>query len=110
MGIVNAGQLQIYEEIEPDLLEKVEDVLLNRNEHATERLIEVAESFKDKGGEKEQKALEWRSWNVEKRLEHALIKGIVSHIEEDTEEARLQFDRPLQVIEGSADGRHECRR
>ena len=100
MGIVNAGQLEIYEEIPKDLLEHVEDVLLNRRPDATDRLLDFAETVKDvkKKGAKEN--LEWRDAPVEKRLSHALIKGIDKFVEEDTEEARQQFDRCLQVIEG----------
>lgn len=100
MGIVNAGQLEIYEEIPKDLLEHVEDVLLNRRPDATDRLLEFAETVKDvrKKGAKEN--LEWREQPVEKRLAHALIKGIDKFVEEDTEEARQKFDRCLQVIEG----------
>ncbi len=99
MGIVNAGQLEVYEEIPKDLLEHVEDVLLNRRDDATERLIGFAEKVKqkDKGPGKKD---EWREGSVEERLKHALIKGIVTHIEEDTEEARQKYDKPLDVIEG----------
>ncbi len=100
MGIVNAGQLEIYEEIPKDLLERVEDVLLNRRPDATDRLLEFSETVK--GSKKKGKAenVEWRSEPVEKRLAHALIKGIDKFVEEDTEEARQQYDRCLQVIEG----------
>ena len=101
MGIVNAGQLEVYEEIPKELLEHVEDVLLNRRDDATERLVELAEKIietKKKGGDTEKDS--WRELPVKERLAHALVKGIVSHIEEDTEEARKLFDRPLQVIEG----------
>ena len=99
MGIVNAGMLEVYEEIPPDLLERVEDVLLNRLPDATERLIEFAETVKlqDKS---EKIADEWRSKSIEERLSHALVKGIVDHIEEDTEEARQKYGRPIKVIEG----------
>ena len=99
MGIVNAGQLGVYEEIPKDLLERVEDVILNRRPDATERLVEFAESFK---GRKKDAAeeLEWRKGTPQERLVHALVRGITQHIVEDTEEARLQFERPLQVIEG----------
>jgi 5-methyltetrahydrofolate--homocysteine methyltransferase len=99
MGIVNAGQLAVYEEIPADLLEHVEDVLLNRRPDATERLIRFAESFR--ASDKAQ-ALEdaWRSASVEERLSHALVKGIVDHIEQDVEEARVKLGRPLSVIEG----------
>ena len=99
MGIVNAGQLEVYEEIPKDLLALVEDVLLNRKKDATERLVEFAETVKQK--EKgEVKKDEWRELPVKERLKHALIKGIVDFIEEDTEEARQQFSKPLEVIEG----------
>ena len=100
MGIVNAGQLAIYEEIEPQLREAAEDVILNRRPDATERLLEIAGRFKGEAGAKKQVDLQWRSLPVAKRLEHALIKGMDDFIIEDTEEARLTFDRPLQVIEG----------
>src|ERR687893_674051 len=101
MGIVNAGQLAVYEDIEPQLKELVEDVLLNRHPDATERLLEIAESYRDRDDEtKETETLEWRTWPVEKRLEHALVKGIAEFAEEDTEEARRSYDRPIEVIEG----------
>ncbi len=100
MGIVNAGQLAIYEDIDPELLVRVEDVLLNRRADATERLVSFAETIQNGGEKTEAKAAEWRSLPVEERLRHALIKGIVDHIEEDTEEARLLYPSPLQVIEG----------
>ena len=101
MGIVNAGMLEVYEEIEPSLLEKVEDVLLNRNPEATEALIDFATSIKNTDKKAESKtAAEWRNGTVEARLSHALIKGIVEFIEEDTEEARQKLGRPLEVIEG----------
>ena len=99
MGIVNAGQLEVYEEIPKDLLELVEDVLLNRRPDATERLLAFADSVKQKG----KAAVEedaWRRGTVEERLSHALVKGIVDHIEADTEEARAKYGRPLAVIEG----------
>ncbi|HUI43650.1 MAG TPA: methionine synthase [Terriglobia bacterium] len=99
MGIVNAGQLAVYEEIPKDLLELVEDVLLNRRPDGTERLLAFADSVKRKGKvEAEEEA--WRQGTVEERLAHALVKGIVDYIEADTEEARQKFARPLQVIEG----------
>jgi 5-methyltetrahydrofolate--homocysteine methyltransferase len=99
MGIVNAGQLAVYEEIEPELRERVEDVLLNRRDDATERLVEFAERVKAKG--KTPVADEtWRMQPVHERLKHALIKGIVDYIDNDTEEARRQYKRPLEVIEG----------
>jgi 5-methyltetrahydrofolate--homocysteine methyltransferase len=100
MGIVNAGQLAIYEEIAPELRERVEDVILNRRPDATERLLEIAARFQGEGGGKRQDEVEWRKWPVVKRLEHALIKGIDEFIIEDTEEARLAADAPLKVIEG----------
>ncbi|WP_109621864.1 methionine synthase [Sediminitomix flava] len=99
MGIVNAGMIEVYEEIPKELLERVEDVLLNRRDDATERLVELAETVKGDGKKKEVD-LSWREAPVEKRLSHALVKGIVDFIDEDTEEARQKFDRPLQVIEG----------
>ncbi|MGH3145106.1 MAG: dihydropteroate synthase, partial [Rubrobacter sp.] len=101
MGIVNAGQLAVYDEIDPELREAVESVVLNRHEDATERLLELAERYRgqeDGGADEEDQ--EWRSWPVEKRLEHALVKGIAGFVEEDTEEARQRADRPLDVIEG----------
>ncbi|HVW70087.1 MAG TPA: methionine synthase [Steroidobacteraceae bacterium] len=100
MGIVNAGQLGIYEEINPTLREAVEDVVLNRRPDATERLIQMAGQYKADGAAKPKEDLEWRSWPVAKRLAHALVKGIDDYVIPDTEEARLAFDRPLQVIEG----------
>jgi 5-methyltetrahydrofolate--homocysteine methyltransferase len=100
MGIVNAGQLAIYEEIEPELREAVEDVVLNRRADATEKLLELAAKYKGDGGAKRKEDLEWRKWPVAKRLEHALVKGIDDYVIEDTEEARTTFERPLQVIEG----------
>jgi 5-methyltetrahydrofolate--homocysteine methyltransferase len=99
MGIVNAGQLEVYEEIPKELLELVEDVLLNRRDDATERLVEYSETIKQKG-KAAVKVDEWRSEPVEERLKHALVKGIVDYIEEDTEEARQKYPRPLDVIEG----------
>ena len=98
-GIVNPSMLEVYDDIPKDLLEHVEDVLLDRRDDATERLLEFAETVKE-GGKKEVKTLEWRSWDVNKRLEHALVKGIVEYIDADTEEARKNYDRPLEVIEG----------
>ena len=101
MGIVNAGQLAVYEQIDPELRELCEDVVLNRREDATERLLEAAARFKgDGGGPVKTADLEWRSWPVEKRLEHALVNGITEFIERDTEEAREAAARPLHVIEG----------
>ncbi len=100
MGIVNAGQLGIYEDIPVELREKVEDVVQNRNDNATEALLEVAEQYRGGGAEKQQETQEWRAWPVNKRLEHALVKGIADFVIDDTEEARLQAERPLHVIEG----------
>lgn len=101
MGIVNAGMLEVYEEIPKDLLELVEDVILNRREDATERLINFAEQVKGKGKEAQVKEeLEWRKTSVEERLSHSLVKGIIDFLDDDVEEARQKYDRPLQVIEG----------
>ncbi len=104
MAIVNAGQLDIYEQIELRLREACEDVILMRRKDATERLIELAESYKGKSVEDEKKAAEWRGWDVKKRLEHALVKGIDAHIVDDTEEMRSATanagGRPIEVIEG----------
>src|SRR5215211_2038360 len=101
MGIVNAGQLAVYDEIDEDLREAVEAVVMNRRPDSTERLLALAEKYREQGNAgSDQKDLEWRGWPVEKRLEHALVKGIAEHVEEDTEEARLQAGRPLDVIEG----------
>ncbi|MDP1726076.1 MAG: methionine synthase [Bacteroidota bacterium] len=99
MGIVNPSQLEVYDEIDKDLLEHVEDVLLDRREDATERLLEYAEKVKGKGKEKVIDD-EWRKKPVEERLSHALIKGIVEFVEADTEEARQKYAKPLEVIEG----------
>ncbi len=100
MGIVNPTMLTVYDSIQPELLTRVEDVLLNRRDDATERLLDYAESVKgDKSG-KEQTTEEWRSLEVRERLTHALVKGIDKYIVEDTEEARTGFERPLEVIEG----------
>ena len=100
MGIVNPAQLQVYDDIEKTLLELVEDVLLNRRDDATERLVEHAESLKGITKEKTEKDEEWRKGTVEERLSHALVKGLVEYIDADTEEARLKLGRPLHVIEG----------
>jgi len=100
MGIVNAGQLDIYDDINPELREACEDVIWDRREDSTERLITLAEGFRGKDERAEKQAAEWRSWPVTKRLEYALVKGIDAHIVEDTEEARLQSVRPIEVIEG----------
>src|SRR2546427_11711237 len=99
MGIVNAGMLEVYEEIPKDLLELVEDVLLNRRPDATERLVKFADSVKKK--DKAEVAEDaWRAGTIEERLSHALVKGIVDYIDEDTEEARQKYGRGLSVIEG----------
>ena len=100
MGIVNAGMLAVYEEIEPQLKELVEDVLLNRRADATERLVNLAESYKKVGKTDAKEEAQWRTLPVEERLSHALIKGIVDHIDADTEEARHLYKTPLEVIEG----------
>ena len=99
MGIVNAGQLIVYEEIPKELLERVEDILLNRREDATERLLEISESIKGNGKTNKIKD-EWRNLPATERLNHALVNGIVDFIEEDTEEVRQQYSEPLEVIEG----------
>jgi 5-methyltetrahydrofolate--homocysteine methyltransferase len=101
MGIVNAGQLAVYVDLPQDLKEAVEDMILNRSDSATEQMLDLAESYKDTGGNRERKEdLSWREQPVAARLEYALLKGITNYIEEDTEEARQQFDRPIHVIEG----------
>ena len=100
MGIVNPAQLQVYDDIDKTLLELVEDVLLNRRDDATERLVEHAESLKGVTKEKAEKNEAWRKGTVEERLSHALVKGLVEYIDVDTEEARLKLGRPLHVIEG----------
>ena len=101
MGIVNPGQLAIYEDIPEELRDAVEDVVLNRREDGTERLLDMAEKYKGSGDKETKKAdQEWRSWPVEKRLEHALVKGVADYVEEDTELARQNAERPLHVIEG----------
>ena len=100
MGIVNAGLIEVYEDIPGDLLERVEDVILNRRPDATDRLMEFAEGLRDVGGRQVQRDLGWRESTVEERLRHSLVRGITEYITEDTEEARLQYPRPLHVIEG----------
>ncbi len=100
MGIVNAGQLAVYDELPEELRERVEDVVLNRRPDATERLLEIAEKYRGEGQQAKKEDLEWRSWPVEKRLEHALVKGIDAFVEEDVEEARRNYARPIEVIEG----------
>ncbi|MGI1670870.1 MAG: methionine synthase [Neptuniibacter sp.] len=100
MGIVNAGQLAIYDDLPEELRLAVEDVIQNTREDGTERLLDIAEKYRGDGAQVEEKTQEWRSWEVNKRLEHALVKGITEFIEDDTEEARQNHDRPLHVIEG----------
>lgn len=100
MGIVNAGQLAVYDDLPKELRECVEDVVLNRRGDATERLLDIADQYKGDGSVKKEEDLEWRSWPVAKRIEHAMVKGIDAFVEADTEEARQHFDRPIQVIEG----------
>ncbi len=101
MGIVNAAQLAVYDDLPEELRERVEDVVLNRRPDATERLLDIADKYRGDGGSAEKKEdLAWREWPVEKRLEHALVKGVDQYVEQDTEEARLQSDRPIHVIEG----------
>ncbi|MEW5839252.1 MAG: methionine synthase [Pseudomonadota bacterium] len=101
MGIVNAGQLAIVDDLPAELRERVEDIVLDRRPDATERMLEIAEKYRGTGNTGEVKEdEEWRSWPVAKRLEHALVKGIDAYVEQDTEEARLSFERPLHVIEG----------
>jgi 5-methyltetrahydrofolate--homocysteine methyltransferase len=100
MGIVNAGQLEVYDQIPQELRDACEDVILNRNPDATERLLELAPKYKGTGEVAETQDAEWRSWPVEKRLEHALVKGMDQFVVEDTEEARKQIARPIEVIEG----------
>jgi len=101
MGIVNAGQLAVYDQIEPELRGACEDVVLNRRADATERLLDIAERFKGAAGkEARERDLKWRDWPVAKRLEHALVNGITEFIDIDTEEARQGVERPLHVIEG----------
>jgi len=99
MGIVNAGSLGVYDQLDPQLRELAEDVVLNRRPDATERLVTFAETYKAKGKSAVEE-LAWRAGSVEERLSHALVKGITTHIVEDTEEARLKFARPIEVIEG----------
>ncbi len=101
MGIVNAGQIDIYDEIPKELLERVEDVIFNRRADATERLVDIAEQYRNtKGVVDETAVLAWRNETVEERLKHSLVKGITEFIDIDIEEARLQYERPLYVIEG----------
>ncbi len=100
MAIVNAGQLDVYDTIDPELRQACEDVILNTDDGATERLVTLAEKFRGTDVAQEKAAEEWRSWEVTKRLEHALVRGIDMYVVEDTEECRLAFARPIEVIEG----------
>lgn len=101
MGIVNAGQLAIYDDLDPELRQVVEDAVLNRTPDGTDRLLDIAEKYKNVTASNEDNSVaEWRTWAVEERLKHALVKGITNFIIEDTEEARLKFPTPLEVIEG----------
>ena len=100
MGIVNAGQLEVYAEIPTELRERVEDVILNRREDGTDRLLEIADQYKGDGVKQQVEDLSWREQPVEKRIEHALVKGLTTFIIEDTEEARQNAERPIHVIEG----------
>lgn len=101
MGIVNAGQLAIYDDLPEELREHVEDIVLNRREDGTERMLELAEKYRGGASESSVKQdLEWRTWDVNKRLAHALVKGVADYVDEDVEECRHNYERPLQVIEG----------
>ncbi len=114
LGIVNAGQMAIYDDIDPELRQVCEDVILNRapsqpspaggggqeKGDASERLLQLAEKFRGQGKQGKEQDLAWREWPVEQRLSHALVNGITDYIEQDTEEARQALDRPLSVIEG----------
>ncbi len=100
MGIVNAGALPVYDDIDPELRERCEDVVLNRRKDSTERMLEIADRFKGGASQKKEADLAWRDWPVDKRLEHALVSGLTDFIEIDTEEARARSTRPLDVIEG----------
>jgi len=100
MGIVNAGQIAVYDDLDPELREHCEDVVLNRRKDAAERLLALAERFRGQGHERKEADLAWREWPVDKRLAHALVHGITDFITADVEEARLKADRPLSVIEG----------
>ena len=114
MGIVNAGALAVYDEVEPELRERIEDVVLNRRPDAAERLLEIAERYNQVAGEVEEAEEEWRALPVGERITHALVKGIDAHVEADTEELRAGDRRarrpPDRGDRGPADGRHERRR
>src|SRR5262249_20092085 len=100
MGIVNAGQMAVYDDLAPELRQACEDVVLNRAPEAAERLLEIAQKFRGQGRETKEADLAWREWPVEKRLSHALVHGITDFIAEDVEQARQAAARPLDVIEG----------
>jgi 5-methyltetrahydrofolate--homocysteine methyltransferase len=100
MGIVNAGQMAVYDDLDPELREHCEDVVLNKRPDASERLLALAGRFTGQGKEKKEADLTWREWPVEKRLAHALVHGITDYIDVDTEQARQNAERPLHVIEG----------
>src|SRR5258708_32698868 len=100
MGIVNAGQMIVYDDIDPELRQVCEDVILNRDPGASEKLLQLAEKFRGKEKQTKEQDLAWREWPVEKRLSHALVHGITEFIEEDTEASRKTVERPLNVIEG----------
>ena len=100
MGIVNAGQMIVYDDIDPELRQTCEDVILNRDASASERLLALAEKFRGKEKKTQEQDLAWREWPVDKRLSHALVHGITEYIEADTEDARKLASRPLDVIEG----------
>ena len=110
MGIVNAGQIAVYDDLDPELREACEDVVLNRRADAAERLLALAERHRGHGKEKKEADLAWREWPVEKRLAHALVHGITDFIETDVEEARLEGAAPARRDRRPADGRHEHRR
>jgi 5-methyltetrahydrofolate--homocysteine methyltransferase len=109
MGIVNAGQLAVYDEIPAELKERVEDIVLNRRPDGTDRLMEIAGRYSGESSLESHEDVQWRDQDVRARIAHALVKGITRYIEQDTEEARQQLAEPIQVIEGPADGRHEHR-
>lgn len=104
MGIVNPTMLEVYDEVPKDLMDLVEDVLLNRNDGTTERLLDKAESLKDTKKDVQVNVLEWRTKSIEERINHAIIKGVVEFIEEDTLEALEVYKEPIIVIEGTAYG------
>ena len=110
MGIVNAGQMIVYDDIDPELRQTCEDVILNRDPGASERLLALAEKFRGKEKQTKEQDLAWREWPVEKRLSHALVHGITEYIEADTEAARLDGRASAACDRGPADGRHEHRR